>query len=82
MQQCFERFEQIASLHLEKDMPVLHRQEHSRYLEKSIGILTSSYECLDSSRPWLVYWILNSASVLNFSFSDDTKAQIVGFLKM
>lgn len=81
VQQCFERFEQIASLHLEKDMPMLHRQEHIGYLEKSIGMLTSSYECLDSSRPWLVYWIMNSASVLNFSFSEATKANIVGFLK-
>lgn len=62
-------------------MPLLHRQEHIRYLEKSIGLLTSSYECLDSSRPWLVYWILNAASVLNLNFSDATKANIVGFLK-
>lgn len=81
MQQCFERFEQIASYRVENEMPLLHRQEHIRYLEKSIGLLTSSYECLDSSRPWLVYWILNSASVLNFSFADATKAAIVGFLK-
>ena len=81
VQQCFERFEQIASMHTDKEMPLLSRQEHIGYLEKSIGLLTSSYECLDSSRPWLVYWILNSASVLNFSFSDATNSQIVGFLK-
>lgn len=81
VQQCFERFEQIASYRVEDGMPLLHRQEHIRYLEKSIGLLTSSYECLDSSRPWLVYWILNAASVLNFSFSEATQANIVGFLK-
>lgn len=81
VQKCFERFEQIASYRSEDGLPLLHRKEHIRYLEKSIGLLTSSYECLDSSRPWLVYWILNAGSVLNFSFSDDTKAQIVDFLK-
>ena len=62
-------------------MPLLQRQEHIRFLQKFIGMISSSYECLDSSRPWLVYWILNAASVLNFSFDDETNAHVVGFLK-
>lgn len=61
-------------------MPALQRQQHIDFLEKAIGHLTPSYECLDSSRPWLVYWILNSASILNFHFKEDIQRRIVSFL--
>jgi protein farnesyltransferase subunit beta len=42
--------------------------------------LTVQYECLDSSRPWLVYWILNAASLLNVKFPDELLDGVVAFL--
>lgn len=42
--------------------------------------LSTNYECLDSSRPWLIYWILNAAHLLNFRFPDDLLSRVVKFL--
>jgi len=42
--------------------------------------LPSNYECLDSSRPWCVYWILQAAQLLSFNFDDQTLDHVVQFL--
>lgn len=42
--------------------------------------LSTNYECLDSSRPWLIYWNLNAAHLLNFRFPDDLLSRVVNFL--
>lgn len=42
--------------------------------------LPSNYECLDSSRPWCIYWILHAAQLLSFNFDDKTQDQVVQFL--
>lgn len=42
--------------------------------------LSTNYECLDSSRPWLIYWILNAAHLLNSRFPDDLLSRVVNFL--
>lgn len=49
-------------------------------LERSLRVLSTGYECLDSSRPWLIYWILQSAHLLNFKFSSEILTDIVQFL--
>lgn len=61
-------------------LPRLFRTEHARYLEISLERLSTGYECLDSSRPWLVYWILNAASVLGVKFNDSLLNRVVDFL--
>lgn len=76
--QCFKRLEQLICL--ESTLPKIHRDEHIRYLESGIRHLSTSYECLDSSRPWIVYWILNAAHLLSHSFSEPLLDQIVDFL--
>ncbi|XP_037025631.1 protein farnesyltransferase subunit beta [Bradysia coprophila] len=75
---CFERLEQLICL--EPTLPQIHRNEHIRFLESGIRHLSTAYECLDSSRPWIVYWILNAAHLLNHSFSEVLLDQIVDFL--
>lgn len=65
---------------MQKNLPVIHRQEHIFYLESSLRSLSTTYECLDSSRPWLVYWILNSAYLLGHVFDDDLLDNTVSFL--
>lgn len=61
-------------------MPTIYRDEHSRYIEAALTTLSSSYECLDSSRPWLIYWILNAAHLLNHSLNDTLLDNVVDFL--
>lgn len=75
---CFERLQQLICL--EPTLPNIYRNEHIRFLEAGIQNLYTCYECLDSSRPWIVYWILNAAHLLNHSFSDTLLDQIVDFL--
>lgn len=61
-------------------MPSIYRKEHIRYIEASLCNLSSSYECLDSSRPWLVYWILNAAHILNHKINDEIQNNVIDFL--
>ncbi|XP_052768995.1 protein farnesyltransferase subunit beta-like isoform X2 [Mya arenaria] len=70
--------------HLEIDheciLPVLDREMHSAFLQKGLSNLSSSYECLDASRPWLCYWILHSLELLDEPLSDETISQVAKFL--
>lgn len=66
---------------MDPGLPHFYRQEHIKCLERSLRFLSSGYECLDASRPWLVYWIFQSAHCLNFKFSPDIVADVIAFLK-
>lgn len=61
-------------------MPTIHRMQHIQFLENMMRSLSSHYECLDSSRPWMVYWTLNAAHLLNFRFCDDLLSRVIQFL--
>ncbi|WAR18870.1 FNTB-like protein [Mya arenaria] len=61
-------------------LPVLDREMHSAFLQKGLSNLSSSYECLDASRPWLCYWILHSLELLDEPLSDETISQVAKFL--
>lgn len=65
---------------MDPTLPFFYRQEHIRFLERSLRFLSTGYECLDSSRPWLCYWILQSAHLLNFKFSAEVLADVINFL--
>ncbi|XP_059612462.1 protein farnesyltransferase subunit beta [Phlebotomus argentipes] len=75
----FDRFAEYAAI--DPDLPLLHRENHIAYLEKCLRGLPEGYCSLDSSRPWLVYWILNSAALLNHRFTDSQLQRTVEFLK-
>uniref|UniRef100_A0A182NRS6 Protein farnesyltransferase subunit beta n=1 Tax=Anopheles dirus TaxID=7168 RepID=A0A182NRS6_9DIPT len=78
IERLYDRYEQLSAL--ESTLPKLHRADHARYLQLSLERLSTAYECLDSSRPWMVYWILNAASILNLRFSDELLDRVVDFL--
>lgn len=61
-------------------MPIIYRTEHIRFIEAAIRRLSGSYECLDSSRPWMVYWILNAAQLLGHRMHDELLDHVVNFL--
>lgn len=75
---CMHRMSQ--SIFMDPTLPKICRNEHIQFLESGIRSLSTGYECLDSSRPWLVYWILNAAHFLNHTFSDTLLDQVVDFL--
>jgi protein farnesyltransferase subunit beta len=66
---------------MDPNLPHLYRKEHINFIERSLRFLSTGYECLDSSRPWLVYWIFQSAHVLNFKFSPEIITDVIIFLK-
>jgi protein farnesyltransferase subunit beta len=78
VEKCFDRFEQLASM--DSSLPYLYRKEHIRFLERSLRFLSTGYECLDSSRTWIVYWIFQSAHLLNFKFSSQVVSDVIKFL--
>jgi protein farnesyltransferase subunit beta len=79
IEKCFSRFEQLSSM--DPTLPYFYRKQHMRFLEQSLRLLSRAYECLDASRPWIVYWILQSAHCLNMKFSSDVHRDIIHFLK-
>lgn len=79
IEKCYDRFEQLSSM--DASLPYFYRKEHIRLLERALRYLSTGYECLDASRPWLVYWILQSAHLLNFKFSNEVLEDVVHFLK-
>uniref|UniRef100_A0A182PSH7 Protein farnesyltransferase subunit beta n=1 Tax=Anopheles epiroticus TaxID=199890 RepID=A0A182PSH7_9DIPT len=78
VERIYDRYEQLAAL--DASLPKLFRVDHARYLQHSLERLPSTYESLDSSRPWIVYWILNAASILNLRFSHELLDRVVDFL--
>uniref|UniRef100_A0A4Y0BLW0 Protein farnesyltransferase subunit beta n=1 Tax=Anopheles funestus TaxID=62324 RepID=A0A4Y0BLW0_ANOFN len=78
IERIYDRYEQLVAL--DPTLPKLHRGDHARYLQVSLERLSTAYESLDSSRPWMVYWILNAASILNLRFSHELMDRVVDFL--
>lgn len=58
----------------------LTRHKHVAFLKNSLIHLDESYECLDSSRPWLCYWILHSLQILGETLEAEEYSKIAGFL--
>ena len=59
---------------------MLNRLKTIPFLKKGLKDLSEGYECLDASRPWLVYWILHSLELLEEPLSEEEKSSIVKFL--
>ena len=58
----------------------LDKEKHIKYCIKGLESLSSSYEGLDSSRPWLVYWTVHALDLLDYHFDTSLKSKIVNFL--
>lgn len=74
----YKQFEKKAAL--DPELPILNKRAHSRLLKSWLKGLPQSYECLDASRPWLVYWILHALWLLNDMPDDETMSHAVQFL--
>uniref|UniRef100_A0A915LAL1 Protein farnesyltransferase subunit beta n=1 Tax=Romanomermis culicivorax TaxID=13658 RepID=A0A915LAL1_ROMCU len=54
---------------------------HTSYLLSSLMNLPVSYESLDASGPWLVFWILHSLELLAVKISEDLSSKVISYLK-
>jgi len=80
---CLRLFEKAekAGRELGDTLPVLNRAKTIGFVRRGLTELSQGYECLDASRPWLVYWLLHSLELLGEELSEEEKAEIVGFLE-
>lgn len=69
----------VLKLYKLRTVPVLTRQKHISFLKKSLFRHSESYQ-LDSSRPWLCYWILHSLQILGERLESSEYSKIVDFL--
>ncbi|XP_064621817.1 protein farnesyltransferase subunit beta-like [Lineus longissimus] len=77
----FRNFKELLEEEIEINEPTLLRSAHMKYLIKNIRHLSTNYECLDASQPWLCYWTLHAMEVLSIPIPDDLASDIVAFLK-
>lgn len=76
-----KKYEDInINLRLKKSVPELFREQHKKFLSDSLVYLSSSYESLDASRPWICYWILHPLALLGVRLDDGYKSKIAQFL--
>ncbi|ODV91196.1 hypothetical protein CANCADRAFT_57515 [Tortispora caseinolytica NRRL Y-17796] len=50
----------------------LYKTNHETFLLKGLGNLPPSFVALDASKPWLVYWCINSLALLDSTLINDT----------
>lgn len=62
------------------ESPILYKQNHMNYIKNHMFLLPENYECLDSSRPWLCYWLCQSLALLNCELSVVEKSNTISFL--
>ncbi|XP_011012893.1 PREDICTED: protein farnesyltransferase subunit beta [Populus euphratica] len=58
----------------------LQRDEHIKYLNEGLKQLGPSFVALDSSRPWLCYWIIHSMALLGESLDYELENNAIDFL--
>lgn len=81
---CLRLFEkaEAAQTDLDDELPVLNRRKTVGFLRRGLRELSEGYECLDASRPWLVYWIVHSIELLGEELTEDDKSNLVNFLAL
>nr|CAD7428735.1 unnamed protein product [Timema monikensis] len=65
---------------IDTEAPSLLWMEHSHFLKTSLFTLSKSFQCLDSSRPWLCYWILHGLELLDQTLTLDDISRIAQFI--
>lgn len=55
--------------------PALERQSHIIFLQKGLKTLPESFSSLESSRPWILYWITHSLALLEADLPTNVTTQ-------
>nr|ARE68914.1 farnesyltransferase subunit beta [Epicauta chinensis] len=76
-----KRYHELSlRLKVNPNAPELLRDAHKSFLLDRLIYLSSGYQSLDASRPWLCYWILHSLSLLNVKIDGRLKSAVAKFL--
>lgn len=75
---CYKQFEKNCGI--DPELPLLKKRVHTKALKNWLLKLPKSYETLDASRPWLVYWALHSLWMLDDMPDSETLSHAVQFL--
>lgn len=59
------------------NIPGLQREKHAPTLEKWLGDYPGQYAAMDASRPWIVYWSLQSMTALGLDVSEYRERYVV-----
>lgn len=78
IEKLFELF--CSKAKCDPEVPIFYKQNHINYIKNHMFTLPENYECLDSSRPWLCYWLCQSLALLNCKLSVSEKSNVVSFL--
>lgn len=57
-------------------IPALQRQKHVPILKKMLGDYPPQFAAMDASRPWIVYWCLQSMTALGLDVSEYRKRYV------
>ncbi|KAL3678806.1 hypothetical protein R1sor_021762 [Riccia sorocarpa] len=77
---AYEAFDS-ATVKQRYELLTLSGHHHETYVLRGLRRLSSGFYVLDSSRPWLCYWILHSLSLLRRSVDGGLYDRSVAFLK-
>jgi protein farnesyltransferase subunit beta len=76
----YQEFEHFQPEELSEVLGLL-RTPHIAYLQNGLGQLPASFASLDSSRPWICYWILHSLALLDARLpASPSSDNVVAFL--
>ena len=56
---------------------LLLREKHLRYCRRGLEKLGRGFTALDASKPWLMYWMIHSISLLDGEMPDSLKDRVV-----
>jgi protein farnesyltransferase subunit beta len=60
--------------------PAFNRPATLRFLYRGLSHLSEGYSCLDSSRPWLTYWIIHALTLCGEVLEKPHKEMVIRFL--
>ncbi|EDQ86216.1 uncharacterized protein MONBRDRAFT_33884 [Monosiga brevicollis MX1] len=68
-------------LSLQSEWLMLDRRRHIGFLRSGLGQLGSGYQCLDASRPWIIYWCLHGLSLLGYEPNESERTRCINTLR-
>jgi len=60
----------------------LRKEDHIDFLESALNKLSSSFQTLDASGPWMCYWIIHSLKLLGKEIDTSLKKKVCNTLSM
>jgi protein farnesyltransferase subunit beta len=79
-EKSFHKWQDTGLLNAEREIRLL-RSKHVQFLSSNLDRLPAGFVSIDSSRPWVIYWIVHSLYLLGKELSQGHKRRIISTLK-